>query len=154
MKNWKKILLSLLFIGISTAAIILYCAMKKPATAVDSEPVASFSSSGLLTKLDSGYKIISARYMDKNISVTGTIKEVNLLQSSLVLEAGSEGIITCTFDSTLFSSYGNQFAVGKSAKIKGIYFGCDGFEKSEESDLMDLLPQQKTAMLKTCAIHE
>ena len=154
MKKWKKIMLSIVFVGIASAGIILYFATKKPATAEDSEPTAAFSAVDFISNLDSGYQTVSARYMDKNISIEGNIKEVNLAQSSIVMDAGNEAIITCTFDSTLFSSYKNRFAEGKSAKIKGIYFGCDGFEKSDADDMMDLLHQQKIAMLKTCAIHE
>jgi hypothetical protein len=154
MKKWKKILLSLFFVGIASAGIILYLATKKPATAEDSKPIAEFSAVNFISKLDSSHQIISARYMDKNISIEGNIKEVNAAQYSLVFDGGADAIITCTFDSAIFSKNSNQFIVGKSTKVKGIYFGCDGFEKTESDDLMDLLPQQKTAMLKTCAVHE
>lgn len=154
MKKWKKILLSLFFIGILSAGIILYLATKKPATAEDSEPIAHFYAENFISKLDSNHQIISSRFMDKNISIEGTVKEVNNAQYSLVIDGGADAIITCTFDSTIFSENSTQFVSGKSTRVKGIYFGCDGFEKPESTDLMNLLPQQKTAMLKTCAVDK
>jgi hypothetical protein len=154
MKKWKKILWAIVAIGLVSAAVILYFATKKPATAEDSEPIAQFSTTAFIQQLSENNASVSAKFMDKNIAVSGSIKEVNPSQCSLVLDAGNDAIVTCTFDSAVFAKYASTFTQGKTTQIKGIYFGCDGFEKSDSDDMMDLLPQQKSAMMKTCAIHK
>ena len=154
MKKWKKIAWSIFAIGVVSAAVILYFATKKPATAEDSEPVAKFSTTEFIEKLNANQATVSATYMDKNIAVSGNVIEVNKDQCSLVLDAGNNAIITCTFDSIVFAKHAATFEKGKPTSIKGIYFGCDGFEKSDSTDMMDLLPQQKSAMLKTCSVNK
>jgi hypothetical protein len=46
----------------------------------------------------------------------------------------------------------NNLIPGKSASIKGIYFGHEGFDGS--GDGMDLIPSEKNIKLKTCAVNE
>jgi folate-dependent tRNA-U54 methylase TrmFO/GidA len=90
--------------------------------------------------------------MDKNIAIKGIIKEMNEKTYNLIIDAGKDAYINCSFDSTQFTQYKSAFVLGKEANNKGIYYGCDGFEKTD--DLMELMPVEKSALLKTCCINK
>jgi uncharacterized protein YpmB len=152
MKKNKKILLLILSIVLIAAAFVFYKMKEKPATSNDSEAIAEFTANNFILGLDTSQLRLSKVYMDKNIAITGIIKEMNEKTYNLIIDAGSDAYINCSFDSTQFTQCKSAFSIGKETNIKGIYYGCDGFEKSD--DLMDLMPTEKTALLKTCCINK
>jgi hypothetical protein len=91
-------------------------------------------------------------YKNKNIGVSGKIKQVG--NNSVTLDAGASSEIICTFDSTSMATLKSGFAVGKAVQIKGIYDTNEGFDAnaSDEEDMLSDLG--KTIKLKTCAINE
>ena len=91
-------------------------------------------------------------YKNKNIGVSGKIKQVGDI--SVTLDAGASSEIICTFDSTSLESLKSGFVVGKAVQIKGIYDTNEGFaaSASDEEDMLSDLG--KTIKLKTCAIND
>lgn len=119
----------------------------KPATAAESKPIASFSSIDFITALEKD-TTSSKKYMDKNVAISGNVKEVS--DQKVILEAGESASVVCTFDSTDFVKLKGNFTNGKTIKLKGIFYG---FDKTED-DGMGLIPAEKTAYLKTCFINQ
>jgi hypothetical protein len=152
MKKWKKIILYLFVLGIVSAVVVFYIATKRPPTAADSKPFKELEATALINELDTSAGRCSVNYMDKNIAVSGIIKSIDTSTANVIIDAGSSCYINCSFDSTCFKNCMNTLAVGKKASIKGIYFGCEGFEKKSE-DEFDMLGSEKNAKLKACAIN-
>ncbi len=152
MKKNKVILYTALSIVLLSAVFVFYKLKQKPATSKDSEAIAELSASELIMGLDTSQLRLSKVYMDKNIAIKGIIKEMNEKTYNLIIDAGKDAYINCSFDSTQFTQYKSAFVLGKEANIKGIYYGCDGFEKTD--DLMELMPVEKSALLKTCCINK
>jgi hypothetical protein len=146
MKKWKRNLLIIGVIGVITAAGVIYYASIKPPTAKDSEPVASFHS---ITFIDSLYNDTAlAKKLDgKNIAISGNIKEIN--EDKLIIDAGGTSCLVCTFDSADFVNVKTNYKVGKPIVIKGIFYGYNKIE----DDGMSLIPEDKTAYLKTCYLN-
>ena len=153
MKRWKRNLLILFIIGLVTAGIILYIATKKPAKGIDGKPVKVFNASELIMSLDSNSTSTSKKYMFKNIGIIGKIKEVDISRSNIIIDAGSSATVNCSFDSLAFVNSKSFLKIGEVINVKGIYDGCDGFDKKNTDDDLDLIPTEKTAMLRTCGLN-
>jgi hypothetical protein len=153
MKKWKKVLLILFVLGLITGGYVFYIATKKPPTAADSKPIKEMVAVGLFKELDSAYKQVDSCYKDKNIGVSGTIKEIDSASMHIFIDAGEACSINCSFNSTEFSKIKASLKVGNAIKIKGIYSGCDGCDKSASDDGMDMLSSDKIAQLKTCSLN-
>lgn len=153
MKKWKKVLLILFVAGLITGGYVFYIATKKPPTALDSKPVKEMVGSVLIKELDSAFKQVDSFYINKNIGVSGKINEIDSTSMHVFIDAGESSLINCSFDSTEFAKIISELKVGNEIKIKGIYSGCDGCEKSISEDGMDLLSNEKIVQLKTCSIN-
>ena len=151
MKNWKKILLFLVVIGLIVGGIIFYKVTKRPPTAADSKPVKEMAATELFNSLDSNFHLTDSIYNNKNIGVSGIIKEIDTASKHIFIEGGEAKIINCSFDSTEFSKI-NNIKIGNKINLKGIYSGCEGYGIA--NDGMDLIPSDKIAQLKTCSINQ
>ena len=153
MKKWKKILLILFVVGLITGGYVFYIATKKPETAADSKPVKEMVAADLFKELDSAYKKVDSSYINKNIGVTGSVKEIDIVSMHVFIDAGDAASINCSFDSTEFAKIKSSLKVGNAIKIKGIYSGCDGCDKSASDDGLDMLSVDKIVQLKTCSLN-
>ncbi len=154
MKKWKKNLLILFVIGIVAAAVVLYIATKKPATGADTKAVAEMKADKLFTDLNSNHKQFDSLYNNKNIAISGKIKEIDEATAHVFIQGGESFSVNCSFDSTQFAKIKSTLKVGEEANIKGIYTGCDGFDASAASDGLDMLSSEKSAQLKTCGLNK
>jgi hypothetical protein len=150
MKKWKKVTLIFLAIGLIAGAIVFYVATKKPKTAADSKPIKEMLATDLINELSNNQHATDSAYMFKNIAVKGKVKEIN--GTNIIIEAGESAFVNCSFDSTAFEVIKNTIKSGAEVNIKGIYYGCSGFDPKSDDDL-DLMPIQKEAKLKTCGIN-
>jgi len=149
MKKWKKILLTILVIGLIAGVCIFFYATKKPATAADSKPVKEMTAFELFNSLDSNFHLTDSAYMDQNIAIKGIIKEIDSANKHIFIEGGEAKLINCSFDSTEFTKLNTAMKVGNNINIKGIYSGCEGYNNADDG--MDLIPSDKIAQLKTCS---
>jgi hypothetical protein len=158
MKKWKKIALIVLIVGILAAVGLVYWAKLPPPTASDSKPVVVYPAAELVKKISENRSSFDSAYMKKNIGVDGKIKSIDKSKFNLILEGNESAEIICTFDSSLFVKTLVNMEAGKEIRIKGIYSGNQGFEKSEQSGEIDLLDEvlqnNKTINLRTCAINQ
>ncbi len=150
MKKWKKVLLILFVIGLVAGAIVFYVATKKPATAADSKPIKEMLASDLINELSTNKQLTDSAYMFKNIAVKGKVKEIN--GTNIIIEAGESAFVNCSFDSTAFEEIKSTIKSGAEVNVKGIYYGCSGFDPKSDDDL-DLIPVEKDANLRTCGIN-
>ena len=146
----KTILITIFIAALFTGAVVFYVATKKPPTAADSKPVKEMLATDLINDLSNNQHATDSAYMYKNIAVKGKVKEID--GTNIILEAGESSFVNCSFDSADFASVKRSLHPGEQANIKGIYNGCSGFE-SKNDDEFDLLPAEKIANLKTCAIN-
>ena len=153
MKKWKKGLLVLFLVGLVTGGYVFYIVTKKPPTAADSKPIKEMKATSLFMELDSNFKKVDSCYINQNIAVSGTIKEIDTVSKHVFIDAGTSCSINCSFDSTEFSKLKATLKVGNAINIKGIYSGCDGCDKSAADDGMDMLSTDKIAQLKTCTLN-
>jgi hypothetical protein len=153
MKKWKRNLLIIFVIGLIASLYVFYIATKKPASGVESKPLVTMKASELISSLDSNPVLINKKYMFKNIAISGKIKEINVKGSNVIIDAGNMAIVNCSFDSLAFVKSIPFLKMGEEVNVKGIYYGCDGFEEKTADDL-ELLPSEKTAMLRTCGINK
>jgi len=149
MINRKTILFTVLIAALVTGAVVFYVATKKPPTAADSKPIKKISATALINELSNNNLFVDSTYMFKNICVSGKIKEIS--GTNLIIDAGEFALVNCSFDSTSFESIKNTINLGEEATVKGIYFGCSGFDAKAADDL-DLIPIEKEAKLRTCAL--
>jgi hypothetical protein len=145
----KTLLITILITALFTGAVVFYVATKKPLTASDSKPIKELSASALIIELSNNKKVVDSTYMYKNISVAGKIKEIS--GTNLILDAGETALVNCSFDSTTFESVKRIVKPGEEIIVNGIYFGCSGFDAESDGDL-DLIPIEKEAKLRTCAL--
>lgn len=153
MKKWKKGLLVLFLVGLVTGGYVFYIVTKKPPTAADSKPIKEMKATSLFMELDSNFKKVDSCYINQNIAVSGTIKEIDTVSKHVFIDGGTSCSINCSFDSTEFSKLKASLKVGNAINIKGIYSGCDGCDKSAADDGMDMLSTDKIAQLKTCTLN-
>lgn len=151
MKNWKRNLLIIFIIGLVAAGYVFYIATKKPPTGVEGKPVDTMKASELISIIDSNSVIANKKYMYKNIAISGKIKDIK--SHNVFIDAGNRAIINCSFDSLAFVNSIPFLKIGEEINVKGIYYGCDGFEEKTADDI-ELLPTEKTAMLRTCGINK
>ncbi len=151
MKKWKKILLSLFVIGLVSAIVVFYVITKKPLTAADSKPVKIFSATELFNALDSNFHATDSIFNNQNIAVKGVVKEIDITNNHIFIEAGEAKLINCSFDSTEFDKIKSSIKLGGMVDIKGIYSGAEGYNNADDG--MDLIPSDKIAQLKTCSVN-
>ena len=149
MKKWKKILLTLFVIGLATAIVVFYVITKKPLTAADSKPVKVMSATELFNALDSNFHATDSIFNNQNIAVKGVVKEIDITNNHIFIEAGEAKLINCSFDSTEFDKIKSSIKLGGIVNIKGIYSGAEGYNNADDG--MDLIPSDKIAQLKTCS---
>ena len=153
MKTWKKIVLTLFVIILIAGGYVFYKVTKKPPTAADSKPIKEMKATTLFMELDSNFKKVDSFYINKNVGISGTIKEIDVDSKHVFIDAGDLRSINCSFDSTEFSKLKTSLKIGSKINIKGIYSGCDGCDKSAADDGMDMLSTDKIAQLKTCTLN-
>jgi uncharacterized FlgJ-related protein len=150
MKRRNKIILSIFIVLLTVVSVILYVATKKPKSGADSNAVVEMNATDFYNKLNTDYKKIDSLYLNKNIAISGKIKDIN--QAHVFIEGSNDFLINCSFDSTNFEKINTKVKVGDIVSIKGIYSGCNGFDTGNIEGL-DMLSGEKTAELKTCGIN-
>lgn len=154
MKKWKKNLLILFVIGLISVAVVVYIATKKPVSGADSKPVAEMKADVLYAELNNNHQKFDSIYNNKNIAITGTIKEIDEATAHVFIQGVESFSINCSFDSAHFVKIKSALKIGTVTSIKGIYTGCDGFDLSANNDELDMLSGEKSAQLKTCGINQ
>ncbi len=153
MKTWKKIVLTLFVIILIAGGYVFYKVTKKSPTAADSKPVKEMKATSLFMELDNNFKKVDSFYINKNIGISGAIKEIDVDSKHVFIDAGVSRSINCSFDSTEFSKLQASLKVGDAINIKGIYSGCDGCDHSAADDGLDMLSADKIVQLKTCTLN-
>lgn len=143
----KKLFLALLILGLMAGGYGIYLWKKQPPTAQDSAADFILESGQLIRQLDSSTSAVSKKYMDKNLSISGVITQVDAGQISI--GAGENASVSCSFDSTYFAGIISRCQPGRPVQVKGIFYGAEGFDPPSDDDL-DLIPTEKIARLKTC----
>ena len=151
MFSWKKILLYVFIVIFLIAIVVFYLATKKPQTG-DSPSFKEMNADSLIIELTTNYKQTDSIYSNKNLAIKGKIKEINTDGFHVFINAGENATIDCSFDSLTFQEVKNNFQIGNSANIKGIYSGCIGCEPKTD-DGMDML-NEIIVQFKTCALNK
>lgn len=120
----KKVLLSLLAIGLIGAAIGYYQWNKPKEDMVASAAEARITAGALLTEYTADENAANAKYLGKTIAVSGQVKEATTEDGTVkvMLDTGQDFGVYCTLDS-LAQHPRTSFPVGENITLKG---KCDG----------------------------
>ncbi len=120
----KKILLSLLAIGLISAAIGYYQWNKPKEDMAASKAEASVTAAALLAEYTADETAANAKYLGKTIAVSGQVKEITMEAGTIkvMLDTGQDFGVYCILDS-LAQHLRTNFPVGEKITLKG---KCDG----------------------------
>ncbi len=123
MKNWKKILIALLFIGLVAAGYGIYLYNKKPADVRKESATFELTATALLEEFNRDETAANTKYLDKVIAVKGTIADIKIDtatgQATVILDSGDPmAAVTCSFYDEELDAV-KKLAIGAEVIIKG-----------------------------------
>jgi hypothetical protein len=135
MKNWIKILIALIIIGVIAAGLVYKFYINKPHEDIEkATPAYTMSATELWQKYNADLKLSDSLYTGKVIEVTGNLskteKSDSLSFAIFVMEADSmfgDKSIRCE----MLAKYGAETTAitpGTAVKIKGF---CNGFDQTD-----------------------
>jgi len=129
----KKTILILVFILVAVAALIGYRLYKKQTPdVVDGKPDIAIDARGLVAAFDADTAAANARFIDKVVEVTGTVKAIDTSGTITLGDSTTESSVTCGLDRRHLKDY-EGLKTGAVAVIQGV---CAGYEKASGDDLL------------------
>jgi len=126
LRNWKKILIGLLILGIAGAGVAVYLFNKKVADVKAESPDMELSAAALVEAFNTNEELANRKYVGKIILVSGSIGELRTDDSgnpTVVLSAGDPlSMVTCSFYQDQAASV-KVLQPGSQIKIKGVCTG-------------------------------
>lgn len=126
MKPWKKIGIAILFIAIATAGYGIYQYNKKPKDIKEAAAQVTIEAPVLVADFEANETSAAQKYVDKIITVTGTVTDVKVDSSgnSTVFLDGQHPVtaVTCSFYENEKSKV-QSIKPGATIKIKGLCTG-------------------------------
>ena len=123
MKNWKKILLVMLLIGLVTGGIMVYRIFTKPHRDVTTEKAVSISAQAIFDAFKTDEAAANKLYLDKAIQLSGEVLDVNTNQEGKTVVNFKTNdplfVINCTFKTNP-----GALKAGDTINFKGI---CTGY---------------------------
>lgn len=134
MKNWLKILIGLVIIGIIAALLVFKFVINKPHPDFDKmKPGISLKAEDLYKQYKDTKVLADSLYTGKLIEIRGVLANAELADTTVVAvfvfnqgDFGDEGI-RCTF-LPKYTTQAKQLAKGKGIKIKGY---CTGYNDTD-----------------------
>jgi RecG-like helicase len=123
MKQWKKILVSLLIIAVGAAGFGFYLYTKKPADVRTLAANYQLTAEALLADYNKDETVANLKYLDKVIAVKGKVTEIKLEpttgQATVILDTGNPmAAVTCSFYNDEAANV-NKLSQGTAVCIKG-----------------------------------
>lgn len=122
MKTWKKVLLTLIVLGVISAAGVYYyvkVVCNRPLD-IASKSAVSVTSDEFLNSCKTNKAHWDSTYLEKAVEVSGTIKEVTSDTTIALVGTDSTAVINC-----LLQNPAQGLKVGNKTVVKGICFGSD-----------------------------
>lgn len=123
--KWKNVLPALLFVAMATAGLAVYFYYKQPADIRTSTAHYTTTAPALLADFLENETAANTRYLDKIVTVTGTISNIDPDHENpaVFLETGNPmAAVTCSFYNTELATL-KSLQTGSVIKIKGVCTG-------------------------------